>query len=117
MKREYRKQNQYRFATTWDKFLLSLGLISAIATGIVQPLNTILFGGLTGDIIDYAMVLNDINSTDEEIEEATGIFLDGIRYFAIMNALIGVAMFVFTYISTETFNYSALRQVIIIVVL
>ncbi|KAJ8919087.1 hypothetical protein NQ315_012072 [Exocentrus adspersus] len=110
-KREYSFHQLYRFATRFDLFLLTLGLLSAVGTGIVQPLNTILFGNLAGDIINYAAAINNNESTTEDIQTATDTFMESIRYFAIMNSLIGVAMFVFSYISTETFNYSALRQI------
>lgn len=109
--KEYSYYQLYRYATGFDKFLLIVGLLSAVATGVVQPLNTILFGGLTGDIIQYASVIGNENSTTAEVDAATDVFMEAIQYFAIMNSLIGVAMFVFSYISTEFFNYSTLRQI------
>lgn len=91
--------------------MLFLGLLSAVVTGVIQPLNTILFGTLTGSIIDYASVIQNTSSTELEIQQATDTFMEAIRHFAVMNSVIGAGMFVFSYISTETFNYSSLRQV------
>ncbi|KAI2474291.1 LOW QUALITY PROTEIN: ATP binding cassette (ABC) transporter subfamily B member, partial [Diabrotica virgifera virgifera] len=100
----------FRYASTYDKFLMVVGLISATGTGVLQPLNTILFGSLTGDIIAYATSIQ-INLPADQKKIAEDNFFDGIRYFALMNSLIGVGMFVFSYLATVTFNYSAMRQI------
>ncbi|XP_050514648.1 ATP-dependent translocase ABCB1-like isoform X1 [Diabrotica virgifera virgifera] len=100
----------FRYASTYDKFLMVVGLISATGTGVLQPLNTILFGSLTGDIIAYATSIQ-INLPADQKKIAEDNFFDGIRYFALMNSLIGIGMFVFSYLATVTFNYSAMRQI------
>ncbi|XP_057672647.1 ATP-dependent translocase ABCB1-like [Diorhabda carinulata] len=101
----------FSFANKLDKCLMTLGLLSATATGIIQPLNTILFGKLTGDIIEYAETLYNMTMTPDERNKAEEKFFDGIRYFASMNSLIGVGMFIFSYLATVSFNYSATRQI------
>lgn len=89
-----------------------IGSLAAIGTGVLQPLNTLLFGTLTGSIVDYVSVLLANDTTPEKLEEATNNFINGIDDFAIYNTLIGIGMLVLSYISTETFNYTALKQVI-----
>ncbi|RZC33786.1 multidrug resistance protein 1, partial [Asbolus verrucosus] len=101
----------FRYATGMDIFLMLLGSISALCTGVLQPLNTLLFGTLTGNIVDYAKIISS-NITDQKIiDEATDAFIGHITDFAIYNSLIGVGMLVLSYVSTETFNYTALRQI------
>lgn len=101
----------FSFASKLDKCLMTLGLLSATASGVLQPLNTILFGKLTGDIIEYAKTLYNMTMTPDERNAAEETFFDGIRYFALMNSLIGVGMFIFGYLATVSFNYSATRQI------
>lgn len=73
----------------------------------MQPLNMLIFGTLTQIIIDYAsIILSGATPTDAQKE----VFFDGITTFAIHNSLIGLGMFVFSYLSTVLFNFSALRQ-------
>ncbi|XP_031357197.1 ATP-dependent translocase ABCB1-like isoform X2 [Photinus pyralis] len=92
----------YRYAATFDRWLLALGTLCAMGTGVIQPLNVLIFGSLTGDIIRYARIA----------QEAAGVeFIDNIIAFAIKNCLLGVAMFILSYSSTVLYNYSAVRQV------
>lgn len=90
-----------------------IGTISSIITGVLQPLNTLLFGNLTGSIVDYVSVIMDPGNSDNTAakEAAADKFIDEISNFAIYNSLIGVGMLIFSYISTETFNFAALKQV------
>nr|QZZ63294.1 ABC transporter [Leptinotarsa decemlineata] len=101
----------FRYTTGLDKFLLCLGLLSALGTGILQPLYTLLYGNLTGDIIAFASTIYKPTLTPEQRKEAEDNFLDGITHFAVMNSLIGLGMLVLSFISTTTFTYSASRQV------
>lgn len=50
-------------------------------------------------------------ATDSDKNAAADVFIGHIKDFAIYNSLIGLGMFILGYISTETFNYSALRQI------
>lgn len=84
-----------------------VGLLCSAGSGVMQPLNMLIFGTLTQIIIDYAsIIMSGASPTDEQKE----VFFDGITTFAIQNTLIGVGMFAFSYLSTVLFNYSALRQ-------
>ncbi|XP_076263944.1 multi drug resistance 50 [Rhynchophorus ferrugineus] len=100
----------YRFATGWDKFLLFIGVISAIISGAVQPLNNILFGDLTQTVVEYGMSClgpATSNCTDEVKEN----FMSGIRHFALWNTIVGIVIFISSYLAAETFNYTAIKQV------
>jgi ATP-binding cassette subfamily B (MDR/TAP) protein 1 len=101
----------FRYATKVENILMIIGSLAAIGTGVLQPLNTLLFGTLTGSIVDYVSVLLANDTTPEKLEEATNNFINGIDDFAIYNTLIGIGMLVLSYISTETFNYTALKQI------
>lgn len=93
-----------------DTFYLIVGLISTLGTAVMQPLNMVIFGDLTTNIIKYAYTL--ATSTDpDELQQASDTFFDDIKLFAIYNSLIGLGTFVTTYVSTVLFNYTALRQV------
>ncbi|XP_044258218.1 ATP-dependent translocase ABCB1 [Tribolium madens] len=101
----------FRYATKGDTFLMIIAVFASIGTGILQPLNTLLFGDLTGTIVDYVSIINSNETNAEQKEHATDVFIDGITNFAIYNSLIGVGMLILSYISTECFNYAALKQV------
>lgn len=87
-----------------------IGVLASIGTGVLQPLNTWLFGILTQSIVDYAMALGS-GLPPEQMQNATDVFINDIKDFAINNTYIGVGMLVFSYVSTEVFNYAALKQV------
>lgn len=90
------------------------GVVCAIITGVCQPLNTLLFGTLTGNMIKEAGIIMEAlnNSNNEIVKEHSDILIDYISDFAIYNSLIGLAMFVFTYVAIALFNFAALRQVL-----
>lgn len=90
---------------------MSIGVISSIITGVLQPLNTLLFGNLTGSIIDYVQVISDATTDAAARDAAADKFIGEISDFAIYNTLIGAGMLIFSYISTETFNFASLKQV------
>jgi hypothetical protein len=83
-----------------ERCLLLIGSIGALVTAATGPLNLLLFGDLTGDLVAYAM-----NQTDSEK------FLDAISTFAGYNSILGLVMLVVTYISVWTYNFVANRQV------
>ncbi|CAG9855747.1 unnamed protein product [Phyllotreta striolata] len=97
----------FRYATRSDKILIAIGLTCAVITGILQPLNTILFGTLTGDIIEYAMNIRN-DTMDKTVVQDN--LIKSVSFFALMNTLIGVGMLIFNYLSTVTFNYAAMKQ-------
>ena len=91
-----------------------VGTLCSLGTGALQPLNMLIFGNLTGDIVAFALITGSTGIvTAEELEAAQQRFMDAITNFAIYNSLIGVGMFILSYISILLFNWSGLRQVIV----
>ncbi|XP_030753782.1 ATP-dependent translocase ABCB1 [Sitophilus oryzae] len=91
----------YRFSTRCDKFLLFIGVINALVSGALQPLNNILFGDLIQEIVNYAIGLSSAET-----------MMEAIRYFALWNTVIGIGIFITSYIAAETFNYTAIKQIL-----
>jgi hypothetical protein len=87
-----------------------LGTICSVVCGVIQPYVMILFGGVTGVIVDYAAAINKTNDSNETqlIEET---LYDGIRDFAIYVSISGIVTIITTYLAGVFFSYSALRQV------
>lgn len=65
---------------------------------------------MLGSLVDYTMTITNITNSSQ-IDDANSELMDAISHFAVMNSLIGLGMFILTYVSIETFNYTALRQV------
>lgn len=84
-----------------------MGILSTIGCGIVPTLDVLVFGTLTQVVVDYAMISATGGQPSEENKK---VLFDGITTFAIQNGLMGLGMVVFNYLSTVTFNYTALRQ-------
>lgn len=89
----------FRYATTLDKCLNIIATLCAGITAACQPINMLVFGKLTGDIINFA---SRITSEDE--------FMHNIKNFVLYNCLIGITMLIFSYIGTYLFNFTGLRQ-------
>lgn len=91
---------------------MAIGIICSMGTGVLQPLNTLLFGTLTGDMIQQAALIKNatfFNNTELAEKEADTL-IDLISTFAINNSLIGVGMLIFSYLSIAIFNFTGLRQ-------
>ncbi|XP_068901227.1 ATP-dependent translocase ABCB1-like isoform X2 [Tenebrio molitor] len=100
----------FRYATLQDKLFIALGTICAVVCGVIQPYVMILFGDVTGVIVEYAAAINkteDPNKT-QLVEER---LYDGIRDFAIYASISGIVMIITTYLAGVFFSYSALRQI------
>jgi hypothetical protein len=86
-------------------FLLFIGLLGALATGATAPLNILLFGDLTGDLVAYGAAIANGSTPD------AAAFTDAIQTFAGLNSILGLVMLVATYISVWTYNFVANKQV------
>ncbi|CAH1380444.1 unnamed protein product [Tenebrio molitor] len=100
----------FRYATLQDKIFIALGTICAVVCGIIQPYLMILFGNITGVIVEYAATINKTNGPNETqlIEET---LYDGVRDFAIYVSISGIVTIITTYLAGVFFSYSALRQI------
>jgi hypothetical protein len=93
---------QFRFSTKGERFLLFIGFLGGLCTSTTAPLNILLFGDLTGQLVEYGR---------DPVHGDAGAFLDAITTFAGLNSILGLVMLVVTYISVWTYNFVANRQV------
>ncbi|KAL5288061.1 pgp-2.2 family protein [Megaselia abdita] len=98
----------YKYSNTSDKLLYILGVLCAIITGLLTPLNSLIFGNLADEMVVYG---NQIKNGEEADQEG---FLGAVRRFALYNTLIGVVMLICSYLAVTCFNYAAQNQVFII---
>jgi len=104
---------QFRFSTGTERFLLFIGFLGALVTASTAPLNILLFGNLTEDLVTYGAQRTS-NSTEpgsnsERLD--SDAFLHSVQIFAIYNSILGFVMLVVTYVSVWTYNFVANRQV------
>ncbi|KAL1517850.1 hypothetical protein ABEB36_001558, partial [Hypothenemus hampei] len=84
-------------------------MVGSILCGILQPYLMILFGDVSGVILDYATAISQ-NLTDEERAEARDTLYSGTQYFAIMTSVCSLIIIVSTYIAVVFLTKSSLRQ-------
>ncbi|XP_066148568.1 ATP-dependent translocase ABCB1 [Euwallacea fornicatus] len=99
----------YRYATSSEKYFLVFGVLTALASGAIQPLNNLLFGELTENIIKFARACN--GSMPALCDAAYDDITDAIIHFTIWNTAIGIGIFITAYLSAEIFSYIAIKQV------
>ncbi|GJQ78971.1 hypothetical protein Trydic_g133 [Trypoxylus dichotomus] len=101
----------FRYASLQDKIFIFLGTVTAAATGVIQPLNMLIFGQLTGDIITYGFL--STNLTDETLLDlAKEDFMSSMKDFVLYSCLMGIGMLTLGYASIVLFNISGLKQVL-----
>nr|CAD7261440.1 unnamed protein product [Timema shepardi] len=103
----------FRFSTSSEKFILFIGLISGIGCGLCTPANSLLYGDLTGSMVDFGTYagIASMNESATIPPEVVQEFVDAIVRFAIGISCVGAVMLVCTYISITTFNYAAQKQI------
>ncbi|KAL1517855.1 hypothetical protein ABEB36_001563 [Hypothenemus hampei] len=99
----------YRYATGAERFLLFIGVVMSLGSGAIQPLNNLLFGSLSNGLISYAR--NCWEPDAPECPAAADDLMIAVRDFAVWSSVIGVGMWITSYIGTETFSYVAIKQV------
>lgn len=87
--------------------MLAVAFASAVLTGCVAPLNTLVFAELTQSMVYFA--LNQVNVTEGIPEDFD--FVHDVTLFALRNIGLGCILFVFSYLSTTLSNYTAHNQV------
>lgn len=101
----------YRYAQCVELLCMLIGAVAAGACGAAQPFMFLLFGDVTGAIVQYAETTFFHNITQVEKTIAEDLLMDEIIYFTMYTCILGVATIVSTYISVALFNFSAIRQI------
>lgn len=76
-----------------------------------MPLNLLIFGDVTKEIIDFATTILDSTLNQTQRDAASDKLLEVLKSFAIYNSMVGTTMLVLSYFSTVIFNYTAVKQV------
>ncbi|XP_016968073.1 ATP-dependent translocase ABCB1 [Drosophila biarmipes] len=103
----------FRYATNKDRGLYVIGLLSAVATGLTTPANSLIFGNLANDMIDLGGMAAG-GKTYRADDDAGTLLLDKVREFSLQNTYIGIIMLVCSYLSITCFNYAAHSQILTI---
>ncbi|KIK69504.1 hypothetical protein GYMLUDRAFT_33870 [Collybiopsis luxurians FD-317 M1] len=104
----------FRFSTRMELFMDFIGLICAAAAGAAQPLMSLLFGKLTLAFVGFQTVVNNLHSSDQTVANQASQTFSGVasdfRHEASKDALyltiIGIGMFVCTYIYMYVWTYT-----------
>ncbi|KAJ5913074.1 Leptomycin B resistance protein [Penicillium tannophilum] len=85
----------YRYATTTDLIIIAISALCAIAAGAAQPLMTVIFGNLAGQISSFS-------AGGSALEDFRSQLSHNVLYFVYL----AIAKFFTTYISTVGFIYT-----------
>ncbi|KAJ5919905.1 Leptomycin B resistance protein [Penicillium verhagenii] len=85
----------YRYATNFDLMIITISIICAIISGASQPLMTVIFGNLSGQISSFS-------AGGSALEEFRHTLSHNVLYFVYL----AIAKFATTYISTVGFIYT-----------
>ncbi|KAG8689205.1 GTPase-activating protein [Ceratobasidium sp. 395] len=86
----------FRFSTPFELFLDAIGLVAAAAAGAAQPLMSLLFGRLTQSFVEFTMAT--YSNDPARIETAKNVFEKEAAKDALYLVLIGIGMFVCTFV-------------------
>ncbi|SPO40198.1 probable Leptomycin B resistance protein pmd1 [Pseudozyma flocculosa] len=92
----------FRYATKWDIFFNSCGIIAAAVAGAAQPLMTIVFGNLTTAFLEFSNAAAGKGDIDVARRHLDDEVLRGVLFLI----YIGIAMFAATYIYMASWVYS-----------
>ncbi|XP_050312500.1 multidrug resistance protein homolog 49-like isoform X2 [Anthonomus grandis grandis] len=99
----------YKFATPFDHLLMAVGLLCSIVCGVLQPYLMILFGDVSGVILEYTSKLTQ-NLTVLEREMEDERMYEGVRYFSVINCVCGFIIIACSYVGGVSLTQSSLRQ-------
>ncbi|CAG9824229.1 unnamed protein product [Phaedon cochleariae] len=100
----------FQYSTSLDKLCLLLASACTILCGSLQPYMMLIFGDMTGSIVDYATALNGTMTVEERNNLADSLIAD-VKIFAIISCIIGVVTIVATYISVVLYSFTSNRQI------
>ncbi|KAJ1966962.1 hypothetical protein IWQ62_002142, partial [Dispira parvispora] len=94
----------FRFAQPLDYLLITVGLICSVATGVSQPLMTVVFGDLLQSFTDYAFY------AQTDLDKANSLLDDSIHEMLKWFGVLCGATFVAAFFQIFCFSYAAERQ-------
>ncbi|KAG7440875.1 P-loop containing nucleoside triphosphate hydrolase protein [Guyanagaster necrorhizus] len=101
----------FRFSTKFELIIDGLALVAAVAAGSAQPLMTLLFGNLTNQFVIFQSVVNKVNEGDQQAINDLPAAAASFRHVASKDALylviIGIGMFICTYLYMYVWVYTA----------
>lgn len=102
----------FRYATKWETFLMTVGMLCSIGSGLCVPSNIFIFGDLVGSMVKAEMMNStlEFDRLSDSNEDMLNAIMDTVTKFAIGNSIIGVMMLLFTYVSVMLFNYTSQKQ-------
>lgn len=89
-----------------------IGVVMSAVAGATTPLTFILFGDVTGALIEFHMVIHGPDSNNSAIlKPAEEKMMDTVTYFLIYNLSLGVLIVLLSYFSVLFISFPATRQV------
>ncbi|KAF8335497.1 P-loop containing nucleoside triphosphate hydrolase protein [Cantharellus anzutake] len=99
----------FRFSTRLELFLDFIGIVCAVAAGGAQPLMALLFGNLTNTFVNFGKLASSRSNSPDDLKifhEARDQFKHQAAMDALWLALIGVGIFVGTYVYMSIWVYT-----------
>ncbi|XP_033224974.1 ATP-dependent translocase ABCB1-like isoform X2 [Belonocnema kinseyi] len=102
--------NLFRYATKWEAFLMVIGGLCSIGTGLAVPWNVDMFGKLVGGMVD-AQIVSAFKALGIDVSKyiITDV-MESVTNFAIGTLIISGIMLGLTYVSISLFNYTSQNQ-------
>ncbi|CAH2096059.1 unnamed protein product [Euphydryas editha] len=93
----------FKFATKWDKLLISVALIAIFTAGLTMPYSIVLVANAFQSMIDYARSNKDDSNTK--------VFLKSMHQFGINYSCVGVLLLTGGYLGSALMNVAAINQI------
>ncbi|XP_049818455.1 ATP-dependent translocase ABCB1-like isoform X2 [Aethina tumida] len=101
----------FRYSSGLDKVCMAFGVVCSVICGAGQPYMLLLFGDVTGAIVEYAVHLNNETLNDTQWDRLNDKLYSEVERFSIYTCIIGFLTILTTYLAGISFTYSATRQI------
>uniref|UniRef100_A0A914HYY5 ABC-type xenobiotic transporter n=1 Tax=Globodera rostochiensis TaxID=31243 RepID=A0A914HYY5_GLORO len=96
-----------RYADRWDWLLLAVGMCSALFTGAITPIQSLIFRGITDVLMEGQNEYE--NGT---LEQHMDTFCAGMLHYVLLYITLGIMMFIFVQIAMGSFTTLCERQIL-----
>ncbi|GFS46433.1 ATP-dependent translocase ABCB1 [Trichonephila inaurata madagascariensis] len=96
----------FRYSSSYDKVLITIAVIIALASGTAMPAVMIVFG----KVIDKLIIYDLVNQNRTNLTMTTEEFLDETSYLCIINMALGLIFLICNYIMVSFFSLAAANQ-------